>query len=181
MENSEESKKINVRDWIILSTTMIGAVLTILALIWQVSPTSGIVSATFLLMLSFVLFVNSVSANSKAYFEAKSGKIPETRINSFVTFAEYSFGLGFTLVITGFAILGYKYLMDFTGGALIALILPVAFLITAWIMILIYNAISYAGKILSWFRSAKRILWVVLEIVCLAIIFLDFMGIILIP
>ncbi|HEA70506.1 MAG TPA: hypothetical protein ENH98_01125, partial [archaeon] len=58
--------QINVKDFITLSTVMIGAVLTILALIWQVPPVSGIGTVTFLLMLSFILFVNSVSANSKA-------------------------------------------------------------------------------------------------------------------
>ena len=50
METKEE--KINVRDWIILSTTMIGIVLTILALIWQNVPSNGIVTVTFLLMFS---------------------------------------------------------------------------------------------------------------------------------
>ena len=34
MSNEESKQKINVRDWITLSTVMIGAVLTILALIW---------------------------------------------------------------------------------------------------------------------------------------------------
>ena len=58
MDNEEESKEINVRDWITLSTIMIGAVLTILALIWQVAPSSGIVSVSFLLMLSCIFFLN---------------------------------------------------------------------------------------------------------------------------
>ncbi|GAJ16686.1 unnamed protein product [marine sediment metagenome] len=66
MEENRENKTLNVKDWIILSTTMIAAVLTILALVWQIPPSSGIVSATFLLMLSFIFFVNSVSTNSKA-------------------------------------------------------------------------------------------------------------------
>ncbi len=63
---SNQEQKINVRDWITLSTVMIGAVLTILALIWQVPPPNGIVAATFLLIVSFIFIVNSVSANSKA-------------------------------------------------------------------------------------------------------------------
>lgn len=36
--SNQEREKINVRDWITLSTVMTGAVLTILALIWQVPP-----------------------------------------------------------------------------------------------------------------------------------------------
>ena len=115
MEKNNKTQILNVRDWIILSTTMIAAVLTILALVWQVRPSSGIVSATFLLMLSFIFFVNSVSTNSIAHYEARAGNMPEEQINRFVSFAEYSFGFGFTLVITAFSILGYKYLLDFVG------------------------------------------------------------------
>ena len=72
MEEKNKNTILNVKDWIILSTTMIAAVLTILALIWQVPPTRGIVTVTFLLMISFILFVNSVSSNSRANFEVKS-------------------------------------------------------------------------------------------------------------
>jgi hypothetical protein len=176
-----QQKEINVRDWIILSTTMIGAVLTILALIWQAPPTNGIVIPTFLLLLSFILFVNSVSSNSKANFELKLKDYDMKRINRFVSFAEYSFGLGFTLVINGFSILGYKYLVDFTGVRLIAAILPIVLLLLAWIMILIYNTINYSGKVFKSFRSLKRDLYVLLEIFCLAAILLDSLNIILIP
>jgi hypothetical protein len=180
---SREDKKINVRDWIVLSTVMIGAVLTILALIWQVPPptTSGIVTSTFLLMLSFIFFVNSVSANSKAQFEANLGNVSETRINRFVSFAEYSFGLGFTLVITGFTILGYGYLLDYTFHDLIALILPITFLITTWVIIFIYNIINYSGKPLGAIRSLKRNIWIIMELVCLIAIIFDFFGILSIP
>ena len=92
----EKDEQINVRDWIILSTTMIGAVLTILTLIWVNLPSNGIVTVTFLLMLAFIFFVNSVSSNSKARFEAKLKKIDKKKIDQFVSFAEYSFGIGFT-------------------------------------------------------------------------------------
>jgi len=77
MEENRENKTLNVKDWIILSTAMIAVVLTILALVWQERPTSGIVSATFLLMLSFIFFVNSVSTNSKAHYETRAGNMPE--------------------------------------------------------------------------------------------------------
>jgi len=86
MEQNNKTKILNVRDWIVLSTTMIAAVLTILALIWQARPSTGIVSVTFLLMLSFVFFVNSVSSNSRAHFEAKVGNMCNILINAFVRF-----------------------------------------------------------------------------------------------
>jgi hypothetical protein len=172
VEKSEE--KINVRDWIILSTTMIGAVLTILALIWQFRPSRGIVTATFLLMLSFILFVNSVSANSKANFELKLKDFNLKKINKFVSFAEYTFGLGFTLVIIGFSVLGYKYLMDFTSESIYAFILPVTFLLVAWILIFIYNTINYSGKSIKGLRSMKRNLWIFIELGSLAAITVDY-------
>lgn len=181
MEQEKNNTKINVKDWIILSTTMIGAVLTILALIWQFKPSYGIISVTFLLMLSFILFVNSVSANSKANFELKSKKVPERQVFRFVAFAEYTFGLGFTLVMTAFSILGYKYFLDFVGRTLTALILPITFLITAWFMIIIYNTINYSGKPFKIIRSLKRNLWIIMELGCLVLIILDFFEILLIP
>ena len=182
MSNQEdEPKKINVKDWITLSTVMIGAVLTILALIWQVPPPNGIVTSTFLLMLSFIFIVNSVSANSKARYEAKSGNVSQERVNRFVTFAEYSFGFGFTLIITGFTILGYEYLLHYAGRTFITLLLPITFLVTAWILIIIYNLINYYGKPLGAVRSLKRNLWIFLELICLGLIYLDFIQIIVIP
>ncbi|MFX0042266.1 MAG: hypothetical protein ACFE8L_05085 [Candidatus Hodarchaeota archaeon] len=175
------NEKINVRDWIILSTVMIGAVLTILALIWSDPPTNGILSATSLLMLSFIFFVNSVTTNSKAHFEANLEDFSEKRVNRFVMFAEYSFGFGFTLVISAFTILGYEYLLGEVGRRLIVLCIPSAFLITAWIIILIYNIINYEGKALKPLRSIKRNLWIILELVCLILIVSDYFEVITIP
>ena len=174
MEENSQKTILNVRDWIILSTTMIAAVLTILALIWQVPPTRGIVSVTFLLMISFILFVNSVSANSRASFELKLEEFDEIRVNRFVSFAEYSFGMGFTLVIIGFSVLGYVYLLDFIGHLLYALLLPIVFLVVAWIMIIIYNTIYYSGFSFKGLRSIKRNLWIIMQFVSLVAIFIDF-------
>ena len=181
--SNEEKKQINVRDWITLSTVMIGAILTILALIWQLPPsTGGIGSVTFLLLLSFILFVNSVSANSKANYEANLGKADEKRVTRFVSFAEYTFGLAFTLVIFAFAILGYKYLLIPTniGRSIVTLMLPITFLVTAWVMIFIYNTINYSG-VLSALKSLKRNIWILLEFICLLIILGDFFEIFSIP
>lgn len=160
---------------------MIGAVLTILALIWSDPPTGGILLATFLLILSFIFFVNSVTTNSKAQYEANLENVIEKRIKRFVIFAEYSFGFGFTLVISAFTILGYKYLLAEAGRRLIVCIIPVAFLVTAWIIVLIYNIINYEGKPFKPLRSLKRNLWIFLELICLILIVLDYFEVILIP
>ena len=160
---------------------MIGAVLTILTLIWANAPSNGIVTITFLLMLAFIFFVNSVSTNSKAKYESKLKTLDQKKVNQFVSFAEYSFGLGFTFVIIGFTFLGYKYLLDFEGYNLLTLMLPIVFLLTAWIIIVIYNLINYSGKGFKSFRSLKRSIWMILELIALGFIILDFFGIILIP
>ena len=160
---------------------MIGAVLTILTLIWANAPSNGIVTITFLLMLAFIFFVNSVSTNSKAKYESKLKTVDKKKVNQFVSFAEYSFGLGFTFVIIGFTFLGYKYLLDFEGYNILTLMLPIVFLLTAWIIIVIYNLINYSGKGFKSFRSLKRSIWMILELIALGFILLDFFGIILIP
>lgn len=176
-----EGKELNVKDWITLSSVMIGAVLTILALIWQQPPPSGIVLSTFLLMISFIFFVNSVSTNSKAYFEAKAGKISDQKLEKWTFFAEYTFGVGFTCVICAFAILGYEYLIVFLGGRfLLALILPITFIVTALCLMIIYNVINYDGTLAA-FKNMKRNIWAIIEIVCIVFIILDFAGIIIIP
>jgi len=167
-----ESEQLNVKDWITLSSVMIGAVLTILALIWQVPPAGnkGIVTATFFLMIAFIFFVNSVSTNSKANFEARSGKIPESKINQWVRFAEYTFGFGFTLVVCGFSLLGYAYLMGFTNGALIALLLPIVYIAITLVIILIYNTINSGNPL----ASMKRNLWAILEVLFVILICIDY-------
>jgi len=178
---SSKEEEINVKDWIILSTTMIGIVLTILALIWPNPPSNGIVTATFLLMIAFILFVNSVSSNSKANFEIKQNNVDLEKVNDFVAFAEYSFGLGFTFVIIAFAFLGYKYLINIVGKNFVIVSLPFAFLISAWILIIIYNSINYSGKGFKILRSLKRNLWIFFELISLIFILLDFFGVIIIP
>ncbi|MBD3198155.1 MAG: hypothetical protein GF317_24105 [Candidatus Lokiarchaeota archaeon] len=179
--SEQKQEKFNIKDWIVLSTTMIGIVLTILALIWQNIPSNGIVVSTFMLMISFILFVNSVSANSKAKFEVKFKESDMDKIKKFVRFAEYSFGLGFTFVIIAFTFLGYKYLIDFVGKNYLTLSLPIVFLLSAWILILIYNSINYSEKGFKILRSLKRNIWMLLELIALVIIILDFFEIFTIP
>jgi len=176
-----KNDEVNVKDWVVLSTTMIGALLTILALIWQFKPTNGIVTVTFLLMMSFILFINSVTANSRARYESQFEEASEAKIKKFVSFAEYTFGLGFTFVIIGFVILGYKYLLDFTSRNIIALFLPVTILLLTWILMAIYNGLSYSGKGVKLVKNWKRNIWLLIELGCLFLIILDYYQIFLIP
>ena len=174
-------KDVNVKDWIVLSTTMIGALLTILALIWQFKSSNGIITVTFLLMAAFILFINSVTANSRAHFESQIEGSSEAKVKRFVGFAEYTFGLGFTFVIIGFIILSYKYLLDFTNRPIVALMLPVSILLLAWLLMAIYNILSYSGKGFKVVRSLKRNVWLLIELGFLALIVLDYYQVFLIP
>ena len=170
----DDDKQINVKDWINLSSVMIGAVLTIMALIWQV-PTEGIISASYLLMVSFIFFVNSVSTNSKANFDKQFRNITDQKLKRWMAFAEYTFGIGFTCVICAFAILGYEYLINFSGVRLLSLFLPITFIVVALVLMFLYNIINYDGK-LSAFKSIKRNIWAILEVACLVIIIIDYVS-----
>jgi hypothetical protein len=59
--------------------------------------------------------------------------------------------------------------------------LPVIFLVTAWVLIFIYNLINYSGKALKVVRSMKRNLWIFLELICLVVIVFDFFEVFSIP
>jgi hypothetical protein len=166
------------KSWSLISSTLIGVTVTILAILWQFTPLSGMVVSTYLLTISLVLFVNSTTVNEKATYEHRRGS-PESVVQRWVRFAEYSFGLAFTLYISTFAILGYKYLMNITSGGLEALVLPIAFMAVTWGIMGIYNIIDIEDKRrFKFFRSKKRMLWLGLEATALVFIILDYLGLI---
>ena len=200
----KNDKKISVKDWIIISTVIIGAILTVFALIWQAKPTGGIIMVSFLLFISFPFFVNSVSANSKVNFYTRSGEeeVSKKHVERLMTFAEISFGGGFTIVISALSILGYEYLKDFSSGHIISLLFPTVFLATVWIICVIYTYVDHQkfketpnptkqevlsreneeDEITEQAKSkiTKRTVYILVEIVFLVFIILDYFGIFLI-
>ena len=164
------------RSWSLISSTMIGVTITILAILWSFTPLKGIVVSTYMLMVALVFFVNSTTINEKVAYESKKGSPPEV-IDKWVKFAEYSFGLAFTLYISTFSILGYKYIAVNTANSILALFLPIAFLLTTWGIILVYSYID-SNKIII---SKKRMLWIGLEAAALICIVLDYFTILDIP
>lgn len=164
------------RSWSLISSTMIGVTITILAILWSFTPLNGIVVSTYMLMIALVFFVNSTTINEKVAYETKKGSPPEV-IDKWMKFAEYSFGLAFTLYISTFSILGYKYIAVNTSNSLLALFLPIAFLLTTWGILMLYSYID-SNKIRP---SKKRLLWIGLEVVALAFIILDYFTILDIP
>lgn len=171
-------QKRTFRTWSNVSSVMIGATLTILTLIWAVSTTpGGIVTSSILLLISFSLFVNATTINEKIIYEIGKGT-EEKYINRWISFAEYSFGLGFTLEIISFTILGYKFLLTITGDKLIALLLPIIFLGATWSIMIIYNILNAYDKSYRFLRSIKRNTWLVIEAIALVFIILDYCGIV---
>ena len=197
----KNDKNISVKDWIIISTVIIGAILTVFTLIWQAKPTNGIIMVSFLLFISFPFFVNSVSANSKVNFYTRSGEeeVSKKHVERVMAFAEVSFGFGFTLVISALSILGYEYLKDFTSQHLISLLLPVIFLAVVWFVCIAYTYVDHLKfkekakredsskesgenetKKEAKLKITKRTVYILVEIVFLMFIILDYFGIFLI-
>ncbi|MFX1354076.1 MAG: hypothetical protein ACFFGP_08965 [Promethearchaeota archaeon] len=134
----------SVKDWIQFSVIVTGAILAVYALLWKEPPKNGLILISFLIFISFPFFANTVSANSKVnkYINSEPRK-PQNHIDRMMNYAEFSFGFGFTLVISAFAILGYEFLKDYTALypqlQFWALILPIVFLITVWILCIGYS------------------------------------------
>jgi len=168
-------QKRNFRSWSNISSVMIGATLTIITLIWSFGI-PGVITTSILLLMSFSLFVNATTINEKIIYEIGKGT-EEKYINHWISFAEYSFGLGFTFEIISFAILGYKYLAKILGDKLIALLLPIIFLATIWCIMIIYNILNAYDKTYRFLRSAKRNTWLIIEAIALIFIILDYFGI----
>jgi hypothetical protein len=176
MSEGEKRENQSIQSWAAISGAMLGVELTILTLIWQFSPKEGIITTSFLLLCSFPLFVNSMTVNAKIIYEQGQGT-EKKYIEQWTKFAEYSFGLGFTLVIVAFAIFGYKILMEYTFGAIVSLLLPIAFIAVIWVILLIYNALNVPGKRFKYFRSWKRNIWILTELIGLIFIGLDYFNI----
>lgn len=166
--HSKPVDSLNVKDWIQISGFLIAAQLTIIALVWQEKPNSGIFSVTVLLMLSFAFFINSIFANSKVHnlikdiasFEKLNEKLSkkitednekeikkneskiklnESIISKVVEFGHSTFNFGYTFSILGFTVLAYKYMIEFIDKHLIVIFLPIIFMSTIWVLLIFYT------------------------------------------
>jgi len=200
----------SVKDWIQFSTIITAAILTLYALIWQMRPTDGIVLISYLIFISFPFFANAISANSKVnkYIRSKPREVSDTQITRMINYAEFSFGFGFTLVISALAVLGYEYLKDYTllffpHLKIMALALPIVFLIIVWLLCIGYSIAdspknskiqknetknreqvveTKKGKDkkeqnLNNLKKLKRPVYISVEIVFMVLIILDYIGV----
>lgn len=213
MTNEERMKggeNKSVKDWIQFSAIITGAILTVYALIWQNPPDHGLVLITYLIFISFPFFANTISSNSKVNRYIRSQEVTDNHIKRMMNYAEFSFGFGFTIVISALAILGYEYLkeyiqLNFAHLSLIALILPIVFLIIIWILCIGYSiADSYKGsktgnnesqntyqeekhssektRNINYekLKNLKRPVYIIIELVFMVLLILDYFNIILI-
>ncbi|MFX1357098.1 MAG: hypothetical protein ACFFA8_07405 [Promethearchaeota archaeon] len=179
-EERKKEIKISVKDWIKINTVIFGAILTVFALIWQAKPDNGIIMVSFLLLISFPFFINSINANARLNKEIDSENVSKNYVKRLELFAELTFGGGFTLVICALTVLGYEYLKDYTNRDFIAFMFPIIFLSVVWSILIGYTIIDNTDRPFQFKKFTKRFIWILIEMLFLFLIILDYIGIYLI-
>jgi Flp pilus assembly protein TadB len=201
----QEKDYSNVGDWVQIGGFLVAAQLTVIALIWDNEPIvvpSGIYTVTLLLMLSFVFFLNSIFANSKAHHILKIRKAKKKKddkettvreedqgewekseriLNSMLDYSHFTFNMGYSFALIGFTILAYKYMIGFVGRILLVLFLPVIFFVVVWILLISYIHAKSPGRVLSELKDPRKIISFLLETTCLILIMTDFFEFFPIP
>ena len=199
MRMSNESKKnsagyikvatvTNVGTSVATAAALLGADLVVVALAWDNPPLEGgIVTITFLMLISFVAFINvlhnimryefllsrfTINEIDKEVHEKDSLEL--THIFKAVRFMHLS-GLLFTMI--AFWTISYKYLisMDDVGYNLFILILPFTLFFLYWIpkIVGVEREVSL--------RSRESLIQFFIQIIFLVLICLDFFRLITIP
>ncbi|GAG59015.1 unnamed protein product, partial [marine sediment metagenome] len=163
------------------AAALLGADLVVVALAWDHPPSEGgIVTITFLMLISFVAFINvlhnimryefllsrfTINEIDKEVHEKDSLEL--THILKSVRFMHLS-GLLFTMI--AFWTISYKYLisMDDVGYNLFILILPFTLFFLYWIpkLVGVEREVS--------FRSRESLIQLLIQIIFLVLICLDF-------
>ncbi|MHA2283411.1 MAG: hypothetical protein ACXAC5_21435 [Promethearchaeota archaeon] len=196
---SNDSKK-KFADYIKVATTtsagtsvataaaLLGADLVVVALAWDNPPTEGgIVTVTFLMLISFVAFINVLHYIMRFEFLLSRVKINEidekvhekdslelTHIMRSVRFMHVT-GLLFSMI--AFWIISYKYLisMDDVGYNFVILILPFILFLLYWVpkIVGVEREVS--------FRARESLAQLFIQIIFLILICLDFFRVLTIP
>ncbi|MHA1239540.1 MAG: hypothetical protein ACTSQU_01985 [Promethearchaeota archaeon] len=167
------------------AAALTGADLVVVALAWDNPPTAGgIVTITFLMMISFVAFINVLHQIMRAdqlisrlklleIDEETKGKI-QLELNQISKWARYMHVAGLTFTMIAFWIISYKYLISIVGYHLIILFLPFVLFILIWI-----PKLTGIEKEVS-IKSRESVMQLFIEIIFLVLICLDFFRIIII-
>ena len=166
-----------IKNWTVISSGMTGFSATILTLVLILNY-SWCSSPCYLLSAAIVLFINATSVNSKILRHFKQME-EGTLLEKWVLFAEWSFGLGFTMLISSLSIITYKR---------VGIIAPFILMGSTWATMVVYKFINVGyekkyGKIdkhkeiwKGWYY--KRHIWVLIEAIVLTLISLDYLELI---
>jgi len=167
------------------ATALTGANLVVVALAWDNPPAAGgIVTITFLMMISFVAFINVLHQIMRAnqlisrlkileLDEEAKGKM-QLELGQISKWARYMHVTALTFTMIAFWIISYKYLISIVGYHFIILFLPFVLFVLIWI-----PKLTGIEKEVS-VKSRETIMQLLIEVVFLVLICLDFTGILVI-
>jgi len=167
------------------AAALIGANLVVVALAWDSPPLAGgIVTITFLMMISFVFFINVLHQLMRAELlisRLRSLKIDEKskekillELNQITKWARIMHLGGLIFTMVAFWIISYKYLISIVGYHFIILLLPFVLFVIFWI-----PKLTGVEKEVS-IKSRETVMQLIIEVIFLVLICLDFTGILVI-
>lgn len=167
------------------AAALIGANLVVVALAWDSPPVAGgIVTITFLMMISFVFFINVLHQLMRAELlisRLRLLKIDEKtkekillELNQITKWARIMHLGGLIFTMVAFWIISYKYLISIVGYHFIILLLPFVLFVIFWI-----PKLTGVEKEVS-FKSRETVMQLLIEVIFLVLICLDFVKVIVI-
>lgn len=167
------------------AAALLGSNLVVVALAWDNPPAAGgIISITFLMMISFVAFINVLHYLMRAEYilsrlrllendEEAKGKILQ-ELSQISRWSRYMHVSGLIFTMIAFWVISYKYLISIVGYQLIVLLLPFVLFVLIWI-----PKLAGIEKEVS-VKSRESVMQLIIEVIFLVLICLDFMRIIVI-
>ena len=167
------------------AAALIGANLVVVALAWDSPPIAGgIVTITFLMMISFVFFINVLHQLMRAELlisRLRLLKIDEKtkekillELNQITKWARIMHLGGLIFTMVAFWIISYKYLISIVGYHFIILLLPFVLFVIFWI-----PKLTGVEKEVS-IKSRETVMQLLIEVIFLVLICLDFVKVIVI-
>ncbi len=168
------------------AAALLGADLVVVALAWDNPPSEGgIVTITFLMMISFVAFINVMhqvmrfeylvtQLKTKGMNEKDREKVSR-ELNQITKWARYFHIGGLLFTMIAFWIISYKYLISLAGYQIAILLLPFILFFLYWV-----PKIIGVEREVSMF-SRENLLQLLIQVVFLVLICLDFLRVITIP
>jgi hypothetical protein len=168
------------------AAALLGADLVVVALAWDHPPAEGgIVTITFLMMISFVAFVNVMHQIMRGEYIGSRLRLKKTEekiieqfareMNQISKWARYLHVTGLLFTMIAFWVISYKYLISLAGYHFFILLLPFILFIIYWI-----PKLAGIEKEVS-LISSENLIQFVIQFVFLVLICLDFLRILSIP